>query len=334
MKKIYLFLISFLFGLGLFVWVINFVGWQEIKKSILVFVGWQGLVLFVLTLFLFLLINWKWREILKTKGITIPFFELFKVFLSGFSLTYLFPTFLLGGEFLRGYILKKKYNISWSKGMASVFIDRILDWTTNLIVVFLGISFFLSSIGILPKKLFITLGLTFLFWLTAIVFFYTMAFRKASIAKFIFKVIGYKNESHSLLVTEKETFDFFMPQKIYFWKMLGIAFIEELIVLFRIFLLISFFGKEVNLLFALSISGFSYLSTMIPIPASLGVQDALQAFAFNSLGLGASLGAAFTLIIRGAEVILALLGIFLLFNFGIKLFGGILSKDEIKEFPE
>jgi len=334
MKKISLFLISFLIGLVLFAWVIKFVGWGEIKKAIFVFTGWQGLTIFILTLILFLEINWKWKEILKTEGINIPFFDLFKANLAGFSVTYFFPTFLLGGEFLRGYILKKKYNIPWSKGMASVFIDRILDWTTNLIVVFIGISFFLLKISILPKKLSIIIGLTFLFWVISTIFFYTMAFKKKSIVKFFLKSSGYKNQNNRLLETEKDTILFFKPKQVKFWKIFGIASLEELIILLRIFIFVSFFGKKVNSLYTLPISGFSYLSTIIPIPASLGIQDALQAFAFNALGLGASLGTAFTLIIRATEVIMALIGIWFLLRFGIKLFGGILSKDEIKEIPD
>jgi len=334
MKKLSLFLISFLIGLALFAWVINFVGWEEIKKAVLVFTGWQGLTIFILTLILFLEINWKWKEILKTEGINIPFFDLFKANLASFSVTYFFPTFLLGGEFLRGYILKKKYNISWSKGMASVFIDRILDWTTNLIVVFIGISFFLLKISILPKKLSIIIGLTFLFWVIGTIFFYTMAFKKQSIVKFFLKSSGYKNQNNRLLETEKDTILFFKPKQVKFWKIFGIALLEEFIILLRIFIFVIFFGKKFNLLYTLPISGFSYLATIIPIPASLGIQDALQALAFNALGLGASLGTAFTLIIRATEVIMALMGILFLLRFGIKLFGGILSKDEIKEIPD
>jgi uncharacterized membrane protein YbhN (UPF0104 family) len=161
-----------------------------------------------------------------------------------------------------------------------------------------------------------------------------MAFKKESMAKFIFSLVGYKNQNSELLETEKETFNFFRPRNIHFWRMIGLSFFEELIVLFRIFLLISFFGKRISFPFALSVSGFSYLATMVPIPASLGVQDALQAFAFNSLGLGASLGTAFTLIIRAVEIVVALVGIGLALRFGIKLFGGILPQDEIKEIPE
>ena len=85
---------------------------------------------------------------------------------------------------------------------------------------------------------------------------------------------------------------------------------------------------------ALAISGFYYLSTMVPIPASLGIQDGLQAFAFGALGIGASFGTAFTLIIRAAEIAVALIGMIFLFQLGIKIFEGTLFDEGVKEFHE
>ena len=58
---------------------------------------------------------------------------------------------------------------------------------------------------------------------------------------------------------------------------------------------------------------------MIPLPTSLGSHEAIQTFAFNSLGLGASTAAAFTMIIRGAELIFALAGIAFFLRLGIGL---------------
>jgi len=334
MKKTYLFLISFLIGVILLAFVIKVVGWSEIRKSLLIFTGFKGLVIFLLTFFWIMIINWKWKEILKAQGVEIGFFDLFKPFLAGFSILYLFPTFVLGGEFLRGYILKKKYSISWAKGMASVFIDRIVDWTTNLGIVFLGMGFFLSTTGILPQKIGLAVGFTFFIWLIFILFFYAMVFRKKSIARLFFRIFKLENLNIGLLNMEREIFDFFNIKKSSFWKILGIAILEELILLLRIFVLLIFLGKEIGFLIALSISGFYYLSTMIPIPASLGIQDGLQAFAFGALGLGASVGTAFTLIIRATELAVAVIGIVILFRLGIKLFEDTLFKEETKELPE
>jgi len=54
-KKILLFLFSLFLGIGLFIWIINFVGWQEIKNAFLVFTGWQGGVIFTLTLLMMII---------------------------------------------------------------------------------------------------------------------------------------------------------------------------------------------------------------------------------------------------------------------------------------
>ena len=88
---------------------------------------------------------------------------------------------------------------------------------------------------------------------------------------------------------------------------------------FRAWLLIDFLGKNISALSALSVLGFTYLAAMIPIPTALGSHEIIQTFAFNSLGLGVSTAAAFTMIIRVAELMVALLGVIILFSLGIRL---------------
>ena len=95
---------------------------------------------------------------------------------------------------------------------------------------------------------------------------------------------------------------------------------------FRAWLLISFLGRSVGTLPVLSILGFNYLAMMIPIPTALGSHEAIQTFAFNSLRLGASTATAFTMIIRGAELIIALTGVAILFQLGIILLRKALFK--------
>jgi len=87
----------------------------------------------------------------------------------------------------------------------------------------------------------------------------------------------------------------------------------------RVWVLILFLGANVGLLHSFSILGFSYLSSMIPIPTSLGTHEAIQIGAFRSIGLPASMAAAFTLIIRAAEIILSLFGLVYLIRMGFNL---------------
>lgn len=325
MKKLLLFLTSLLIGASLFIWVLKTVGWQEIKKAFLVFTGWQGLAILGLTILMAIIGTWKWKEILKGGGTNISFGELFKPYLAGFSIMYILPIMLLGGEIFRGYILKEKNQVPWPKGMASVIIDRILEWTANLAVVFFGVLFFLLTTGFPPIKLGIIFGTVFLVFAAAITFFYFKSFKRESIFRAFGKIFNQQSDSQPLDI-EKEIFNFFKPKKKSMWRSFGLSFLRAGIMLFRTWLLIFFLGKNIGALPALSILGFSYLAVMIPIPTALGSHEVIQTFAFNSLGLGINLGTAFTMIIRGAELMIALAGIIILFRVGLELMKNTLFK--------
>lgn len=318
MREILLLLLSLFIGTSLFLWIGSIVGWQEIKETFLVFTGWQGLVILGLTILISLLGNWKWREILKGMGAKVPFRELGRAYLASFSIRYLAPIIIVGGEILQGYILKKRNSIPWSKGMASVIIDRVLEWTVNLIVIFLGILFFFYKIGFPPRNLVIIFGGFFLFFFFAISFFYFKTLKRESIAKAIGKIFNHRLDNQPLEI-EKEIFNFFRPKEKTLWKVSGLAFLRAGIMLLRAWLLIIFLGKSIGTLPAFSILGFNYLAVMIPIPTALGSHEVIQTFSFKSLGLGAATATVFTMIIRGAELLVALAGIIILFRFGLSL---------------
>lgn len=89
--------------------------------------------------------------------------------------------------------------------------------------------------------------------------------------------------------------------------------------LLRIWFVVNFLGKSINFFPALPILAFSYLAMMVPVPAVLGVQEGVQIFTFDALKLGFDLGMAFALITRGADVIFALIGIFISFKLAAQL---------------
>ena len=130
---------------------------------------------------------------------------------------------------------------------------------------------------------------------------------------------------------EKEIFDYFKPREISMWKGLALSFLRGGIMLTRTWLLILFLTESIKFLPALSILGFSSLAVLIPIPASLGSHELIQIFAFNGFGLKTGTAAAFTMIIRGAELILASAGIIILFHAGLELLKNALFKNNQKQ---
>ncbi len=320
-KKVLLLFFSLLIGAGLFIWIGKMVGWQEIKDAFMVFTGWQGLAILGLTLLMMLIGTWKWQTILKGGGTEISFKSLLNPYLAGFSIMFLAPILVWGGEVFRSYILKERNSVPFTKGMASVVIDRILEWTANLTIILFGGLFFLLLIDFPPMKLGIIFGGVFLFFTAVVSFFYFKSAKKESMIRFFLP--GNQTQPFEI---EKEIFNFFKPKKLLMWKVIGIAFLRAAVMYLRALLLISFLGKTIGALLALSILGFSYLAVMIPIPTALGSHEAIQTFAFGSLGLGASTATAFTMIIRGAELIIALFGIIILFRLGIILIRNTIFK--------
>jgi uncharacterized protein (TIRG00374 family) len=325
MKKILLFSLPILIGAGLFYWVIRTVGWQEIRKSFLVFGGWQGLAILALTLLAFLLGTFVWQEVLKGMGARVSFKKLWQAYLAGFSIRYLVPMVIIGSEVFQGHILKEMDSITWEKSMASVIIHRILELTISLMVIFFGIPFFLMKIGLPPLKLAFIFGGIVLVLTVLIFYFYFKSFKRESMAKAIGRIFNNKLDTKPLEI-EKEIFSFFKIRKLTMWKSFILSFLRVLIMWFRTWLLILFLGKSLTALPALSILGFYSLVTMIPIPADLGSHEAIQAFAFSSLGLNAGTGTAFALITRGAELIVSLIGIIILFRLGLEMIKNTLFK--------
>lgn len=330
-KKILLFLFSLLVGIILFVWILQTVGWQEIKNAFLVFTGWQGATILFLTFLMALVGTWKWKRILDETDYKVPFKEVWRVYLASFSIRFLAPVIIVGAEIFQGYILRKKNSVPWSEGMASVIIDRVLEWTTNLIVVFFGAIFFLFIIGLPPLNLIIIFGSIFLVFLVGVSFFYFKAFKRESIAKAFVKIFNQKINVQPFEV-EKEIFNFFkFSRKKIVCKVFALNFLRAGIMFLRTWLLIFFLGEKIGALPTLSVLSFSYLAVMFPIPTALGSHEIIQTFAFGSLGLGIGAATAFTMIIRGAELIIALLGVIFLFRLGVFLIKDIFFK-KIKSF--
>lgn len=327
MKSILSFFISLIVGVGLLFWISRFIGWHETKSAFLIFTGWHGMIIVLLTVLMVLAGAWKWKVILKSQGYSLSNKEIIAPYLACFSLIYLFPMVVFGGEIFRGYVLGEKHNIPWTKAVSSVFIDKILEVTSFLITILAGVVYFLIKIGLPPQNLCVILGIFFAVCLVSIGFFYFKIFKKESIIHSFNRLFNpQKRIGGDLLGIEKEIFKFFKMKKKVFWYGLGLAFLRVAISWARCWILILFLGKSITLLPALTVLGFYYFAIMIPIPAALGSHEAAQFFAFNALGLGSGLVPAFTMIQRGAELIVVFVGMIIFFKLGTGLLQAFLFK--------
>lgn len=327
-KRVIFFFVSLSIGAGLLVWIIRAIGWEEIAVAFKFFSLTAGVIILFLTILANLIRSWRWQTILKSQGYSIPVLRILEYYLSGSAIGFFIPMFLFGGEIIRGYDLKEKYSMPWSKSIASVVIDRISEFTLYTVATILGIAFFIANANMPSYKIGITIFSLFLLIIASIGFFYFKCFKKESIIHFFIKKLNAQNSdgADTAIEVEKEIFRYFKPKKKNMWQGFGLSFLLELTLLARTYFLILFLGKSVSVFSAVSIVAFSSLALVLPIPAALGSHDAVQSFIFTALGLGAGTGAAFVMVIRGAELIAALIGLFFFFKFGVGILQSFLLK--------
>ena len=314
-KKFLLLTLSFLLGTGLFIWIVQSVGWQAIKEVFFVINTQQVLILFFLSLLVPLIEGVRWKGILELENKELSFKDSFKLGVSSFSINFLVPILFGSAEFFRGYFLKQKKNYSGLEITSSIIVDRIIGWTVDAIFVVLGVFLFFYNIRITPNDLLIKIGWFFLFFILCLLFFYFSALKNISIVKIFHKIFNNEIKGKSLEV-EKRVFDFFRLPKKDIMKPFVLSFIKDLIMCFRVWLLVLFLGKTIPIISAISIVAFLYLAIIVPVPATLGSHEIIQIFAFNSLDMSSSMAIAFTMIDRGISFLVALIGIVFLFKIG------------------
>lgn len=329
LKTILLFLLSLLFGGVVFVYVGNTIGWEAVLDSFKIFYTVQGLYIVVLSFLIAFLGGLRWKEILKDEGVKISLFKACKIYTAGFSILYLFPMIVFGSELFRASALERREKIGMDKALASVIIERILEWTINVLVILFGTLYFFFAVAKPSENLFIIILASFVFVLAIISFVYFYIFRKKSfVSKIVLKFNNGNYKENVLVRAEKILFDYFNIKNLNLWKGYLLSIIKILVMLFRVWLIIFFLGSILNFSESLSVLGFSFLSTLIPVPATFGVHELIQAFAFENLDIGLKISTAFTMALRAGDVIVSVLGFVLFFKVGYGFLRNKFLKDE------
>ncbi len=330
-NKNLLFLFSTLFGAIIFIYIGNIIGWDFIINSFKIFLNKEGVLIIVLSFFIAFLGALRWAQIIEDEGCSekISLFNLFKIYIAGFSIVYLFPMFIFGSEFFRASLLKQREKIGWEKALASVFIERVVEWTVNVLVILIGTFYFFYEIAKPSENVLIIFTASILIVLIIIVSVYFYIFRKKSLIKYILLKANKENYKESLAIkTEKIVFDYFNIRNINLWKGYFLSIVKVLLMFLRIWLIMLFLNNMIDFMGGFSILGFSFLSTLIPIPVSLGVQELIQAFAFENLNIGLGVSSAFSMILRAGDVIVSVTGFVLFFKAGHDFLKGKVFQNE------
>ena len=323
MKKTILFVLSVIFGIAMFISVLNYTGADELKQAFDSF-SWPVIAVVVgLTFVQISIVIYRWKLILESQGDKVPFWKLLAPKFVGFTISFLTPGLYVGGEPVRAYLLKKNTGIRLSKGFSSIIIDKILDFTYPLpfliwALIYAMVKYDISweAIGVFVFILMVLIFLLGVFYVQTYRgkgFFSSLArwFRLDKFKK-LDKFIEKGKHFEDLVIT------FFNHKQSLFIKGLILSFLGGLIVFVQFMIILNALGISANIVEILMMMVFMILAFLVPVPASIGSFEASQALVFVALGHPASIGVAFTLIIRMAELGKLAVGLTFLSSIGLK----------------
>jgi len=323
MKKILLFILSVVLGLILFIGVVSYIGVGEISSAFESF-SWVTIAFVIgLSFVQIFIVNYRWKLVLEAQGDIVPYKKLFAPKLVGFAISFLTPGLYIGGEPVRAFLLKKQTKVRYSHGFASIIVDKILDFTYPLpfLIGALVYAMFRYDISWEAVSLFVVvlIGLIVLLCLFYVQTYRGKGFFSALIV--LLRINRFKRFSKlvdKMLYFENLIITFFNNRKDVFIKGLFLSLLGGMIVFIQFILILNALGIQADIVQILVMMVFMILAFLVPIPASLGSFEAGQVIVFTALGHPASIGVAFTLVIRMAELGKLAVGLTLLSNVGLR----------------
>jgi len=323
MKKTLFFILSILLGVTLFIGVIFYIGLEDLIEAFSSF-SWEIIAVVVALGFLQLaIIIYRWKLVLGAQGDKIKFKALWAPKLVGYAVSYLTPGLYIGGEPVRAYVLKKQTKTRFSHGVASIVVDKILDFTYPLpfLIGALIYAMFKYDISWEAISVFILVLFTLISFLGL---FYIQTYRGKGFFSAIISILRLerikliKKYLEKIIYFEQLIIIFFNKRPTLFIKGLLLSLLGGIVIFVQFSIILHSLGITPDIVQILVMMVFMILSFLIPIPASLGSFEASQVIVFTALGHPVYIGVAFTLIFRIAELAKLGVGLIFLSNIGLK----------------
>jgi len=335
MNKIKFYLISSFVGLALFVVVIWKVGLNQILIAINYFSISKWFIILLLSAIQFYITLYRWQLILNSQGHKVSIIKLIVSKLVGFSVDYTSPSPNVGGEAIRAYVLKKDTNIPFTQGLASVIIDKLLDFSFGLPFLLFSIFYILIKFSLSWK---IVAGLLFVsgIFIFLIALFYYRTLRRKEFFGSIIRFLQLHRLSFVAKLMDKITqfemviIGFFRHHKKTFYKGLLFSMISGIIGITSVWITVSFLGPNINFLQVILISTLTIITFLLPIPGSFGSTEAGVVLIFTMLGFRAEYAVAYTLIFRSVDLLKVGIGFLFLSHFGLRLGQTIIKGEGVK----
>lgn len=322
-KKTMVIAATSILGLIIFVLVFKIIDIKILFESLMEFSTFPFIAYLVVSLLMMMAGVYRWKVILKAHRVKVGFWRLFSYKISGFSLCYITPGALVGGEALRAYLLKRD-NVKFTEALSSVIIDKFFDLSIAAVFTSIGIIAVISFFDISSYIKTIILLVTVLWVITLSFFLYGSLTRKGffrHIFRFLrlYKIKALSNVEEKIAETEKNISHFFLHHKKEFRRAAVMSMVLWLLMFVEYKIATVVFGYNagfIAIFLIICMVGFSYT---FPVPGGLGILEASQASLHSLIGLKAAQGVLLSLLVRARDIFWAILGASFIYHHGISI---------------
>jgi uncharacterized protein (TIRG00374 family) len=260
----------------------------------------------------------RWWIFLHAQGYTLPYWYLVRYRLTAFSINYFTPGSHFGGEPYQVYAVSAWHGVPYSISIAAVTLDKLLELLVNFAFLTGGILLVLRQqplagpledqllvaallLLLLPMALLAALGLGKHPFSRPIVLFRAWRGHQADDAEPQWLQVIRQSEAQVTLLcrARPRLFALAVIVSVLSWLMLVGEF----------WLMTAMLDLGMGPWAALTAMVAARLAILLPLPAALGTLEASQMLAASALGLSPAAGVALSLVIRGRDVLVALLGL-------------------------
>ena len=300
----------------LLVWAFQRVPIAEIGNALSSLKPWQAALLISLNAIILVITAARWWVILRASGYRLPFTRLLSYRLSGFAVSYFTPGPQFGGEPIQAALLTRNHSVSTAAAAGAVILDKVIEILINTAVLSTGIAFlmvygsgarFQPDLGILVPGI---LALTPFVHLLALkngkqpvsAIFRSLSFNRADRL--------WKQKLFSAVQsTEQVMADFLRVHPGSLILVVGLSLLAWVFMAVEYGLLLSLVSR-VSDWHAVAVGLVAArLAFLAPTPAGLGALEASQVLAMETIGLTAAAGISLSLVMRGRDIFIGLLGL-------------------------
>jgi uncharacterized protein (TIRG00374 family) len=284
----------------------------------------------------------RWWILLYAQGYRLPFHKLIGYRLATFAVSYFTPGPHFGGEPLQVYLVTRRHGVPTAVSLTAVVLDKLIEMLFNFTFVVLGALLVLDwQTGFAGAQVWSTLGFGALFLLPVAILGALAAgrhplsrplaallharehLRRSSVRSNVRSnvrsssngpaVVSTHSRMGHFVLTLRESEDLgsrlFRQRPGLLAAAVAVTVISWLAIVGEFWLMTHVLGLGLTLPDALVALLAARAAILLPLPAAVGALEASQALAMVSLGLPAAYGISLSLLIRGRDVLLGLIGL-------------------------